>query len=153
MVAVRECETASRGAEQGKVVNAGQNIQSWRLRDTPGERTFLKGRISYNHGAISTDCAVVHISPTGAQLDIESSFSLPDIFDIVVPRKNLTCRAKLVWRDKAGAGVEFLIDEAPAAGSTEDYLAKITTLETLNAKLKSQIAELTMQVRRLTEET
>ena len=95
----------------------------------------------------------MQISSTGARLNIPNSFPLPDIFDIVIPRKNLICRAKLVWRDKAGAGVEFLIDDAPAAGSTEDYFARIRTLETLNAKLNSQIAELTTHVRRLTDET
>ena len=123
------------------------------LRQTTRERLFLPARASYAHGAISTACTVVQLSATGARLNIDTSFTIPEIFELSIPQRGIDCRARLVWREGAKAGVEFLAEAPISEPSAEDYVAKIKTLEQLNAKFKAQIAELTVQVRRLTEET
>jgi PilZ domain len=135
-----------------KAVNRQGNLQVKEARAAPRERAFLKARVSYNDGAISMSCTVVQISPSGARLNFDSIVSLPEIFDIEVPHKSIACRAKLVWRDRTLAGVEFVPEAVASHDGNADYLAKIRTLEALNAKFKAQIAELTSQVRRLTEE-
>ena len=94
----------------------------------------------------------MQISTTGARLNLDSGFALPEIFDIVIPHRSIDGRARVVWRDQGQAGIEFVVEKVPAIGSTEDYNAKIRKLEELNARFKAQIAELTTQVRRLTEE-
>ena len=122
------------------------------LRQTARERLFLPARASYAQGAISTACTVLQLSATGARLSIETSFTLPEIFELSIPQRGIDCRARLVWRGGDKAGVEFLAEAPNSEPSAGDFVAKIKTLETQNAKLKAQIAELTVQVRRLTEE-
>ena len=133
-------------------MNRNQNTQSSDARIARRERTFLKAKASYSDGAMSTPCTVVQISETGARLNIDASFVLPDLFDIEIPQRSITCRAKVVWRDQTQVGVEFMAGNVPALASAEDYLVKIRKLEELNAKFKAQVAELASQVRRLTEE-
>ena len=128
------------------------NTQPSDLRQTSRERLFLPGRASYAHGAISTACTVLQLSATGARLNIEASFTIPEIFELSIPQRGIDCRARLVWREADKAGVEFLAEAPASEPSTDAYMAKIKNLEALNAKFKAQIAELTVQVRRLTEE-
>jgi hypothetical protein len=120
-------------------------------RQTPRERTFLPARISYGDaGALSTQATVTQLSRTGARLGLSRSISLPDHFDLVVPSRNLTCHARLIWRKGDQAGVEFEPPEAraePAMSAQE----RIKALEAANAKLRVQVAELLVQVQRLTE--
>lgn len=98
------------------------------------------------------DCTVTQLSPTGARISVAAGVALPDRFNIAVPQRGLNCRAKLVWRKDDLAGVEFeLTDKASPAPTVQDYLARIGELEVANAKLRGQIAELLVQVQRLTE--
>jgi hypothetical protein len=116
------------------------------------ERTFLPARISFREGAMWADCTVTQLSPTGARISVAAGVALPDRFNIAVPQRGLNCRAKLVWRKDDLAGVEFeLTDKASPAPTVQDYLARIGELEVANAKLRGQIAELLVQVQRLTE--
>jgi hypothetical protein len=104
-------------------------------------------------GALSIDCTIVQLSPTGARLSVPASVALPDRFELAIPQRSLRRRAKLVWRKGNQAGVEFEQPDkptsAPAAG--EDHLARIRDLEAANAKLRAQVAELLVRVERLTE--
>ena len=85
-------------------------------------------------------------------MNIQESFSLPDIFDIVIPQRNIACRAKVLWRDKLQARIEFLAGAALAVGNAEDYVVRIKALEALNSRLKSEVGELRLRIRRLSEE-
>lgn len=121
-------------------------------REAARERIFLPARVSYGDGAISTACTVVQLSAIGLKLLVPETFSLPETFSVSVPQRGIDCRAQIIWRDGNKIGAAF-VAEAPAEDPTrEDYAAKIKALEVLNARFKAQIAELTNQVRRLTEE-
>jgi PilZ domain len=121
-------------------------------RRTKRERTFLPARISFGEGAMWADCTVTQLSSTGARISVPASAALPDRFNIAVPQRGLDCRAKLVWRKDDLAGVEFeLTDRASPAPTIEDHLVRIRELEAANAKLRGQIAELLVQVQRLTD--
>jgi hypothetical protein len=117
------------------------------------ERTFLPARIAFGeNGALSTQCTVTQLSSAGARLNVPASVTLPDRFDIAIPQRGFNSRARLVWRKDDHAGVEFdqeseLVDDL----SPEELHAKIRELETINVKLRAQVAELTQQVSRLTE--
>jgi hypothetical protein len=116
-------------------------------------RTFLQARISYGEGAISTECTVSQLSDTGARLTVASTVALPDVFDIAVPQRGISRRAKQVWRNDDQVGIDFVGgDEDLSASTTEDYLARIKTLEVENGKLRTQISALLQQVHRLTDE-
>jgi|SRR5579872_654628 len=122
------------------------------VRRAPRERTFLPARISFGEGgALSTQCTVTQLSSGGARLNVPTSVTMPDRFDLAIPVRGLNCRARLVWRRGDQAGVAFddageLDEPAP-----EDPRAKIRELEAANAKLRARVAELAEQVHRLTE--
>jgi hypothetical protein len=116
------------------------------------ERTFLQARIAFSDGAISSQCMVTQLSTSGARLNVSSSVSLPDRFEIAIPQRGVKFRARLVWRHGDQAGVEFEdLDQSDSEPFPEDPPARIRELEAINAKLRAQIAELTLQVARLTE--
>src|SRR5258708_27186867 len=71
-------------------------------------RTFLEARVSYSDGAISTPCTVNQLSDVGARLSIPSTVSLPATFEIAIPQRGITRRAKLVWRRDDLVGIDFL---------------------------------------------
>ena len=113
-------------------------------------RVVLQARASYGDGAISTQCTVNELSDVGARINIASSFSLPETFDLAIPQRNIACRAKLIWRRGDQAGVDFVEADQPQV-AVADPTARIKALEAENAKLKAQIGVLLQQVQRLTE--
>jgi PilZ domain-containing protein len=113
-------------------------------------RVVLQARASYGDGAISTQCTVNELSDVGARINIASSFSLPETFDLAIPQRGIARRAKLIWRRGDQAGVDFVEAEHPQA-AVADPTARIKALEAENAKLKAQIGVLLQQVQRLTE--
>jgi hypothetical protein len=115
-------------------------------------RTFLEARVSYSDGAISTPCTVNQLSEVGARINIAKTFTLPDTFEITIPQRNVTRRAKLVWRRDELAGIDFIDASAGQPVATADPTARIKALEAENAKLKAQIGVLMQQLHRLTEE-
>jgi hypothetical protein len=95
---------------------------------------------------------VTQLSTSGARLNVSSSVSLPDRFEISIPQRGVKFRARLVWRHGDQAGVEFEdLDQSDSEPLPEDLPARIRELEAINAKLRAQVAELTLQVARLTE--
>jgi PilZ domain len=140
-------------AEEGNVADSSREPRSPEPRRSKRARTFLQARITYGDGAISADCTVNQLSDIGARINIAGSIALPDTFDIVIPQKGTSRRAKLVWRRDDQIGVDFFSEgEAAAVASVEDIPARIKTLEAENAKLKGQIGALLQQVHRLTED-
>jgi hypothetical protein len=96
---------------------------------------------------------VNQLSDVGARINIAGSIALPDMFDIVIPQKGTSRRAKLIWRKDDQVGVDFFDDrESPAAPAAEDYAGRIKAVEAENAKLRGQIGALLQQVHRLTED-
>lgn len=133
------------------MASSPQKAKSGDTRRAVRVRTFLQARISYGDGAISNECTVNQLSEFGARLTLASTVALPDLFDIAIPQREISGRAKLVWRDNDQVGIDFLGNEDRTAPAT-DYLARIKALEAENAKLKAQIGALLSQVHRLTEE-
>ena len=108
-------------------------------------RSFLRARIVFNNKNSSIDCTIKNISPTGAKLEVANTFSLPAEFDLQIPAKNRTVRAKMMWRDAEALGVEFQ-DQNTNASAAEQT---IETLERENRKLKTKLALLTKRLQDL----
>ena len=70
-------------------------------------RTLKSARILLNHHQSVIDCVVRNLSPTGACLKVETTFGLPDRFDVMfdVDKTIRTCR--LIWHKDRQIGVEF----------------------------------------------
>ncbi len=116
-------------------------------RRAPRERAFLQARLSFANGAMSFPCLVTQISATGARLAVEDAIALPDRFHVSIPRKDIDCQARLVWRKDGHAAVAF-----PKAGSDSDktraaLIDRLAALEADNARLRDQVAELVAELK------
>ena len=108
-------------------------------------RSFLRARILFNNGASTIDCTIKNISLHGAKIDIAHSMSVPSEFDLEVPQRGRTYRAKMMWRAADSIGVEFI--EQGAVGETaQTAQATIQRLEAENRKLRASIAQLTKRL-------
>ncbi|MEE7457511.1 pilus assembly protein PilZ [Methylorubrum populi] len=112
------------------------------------KRTFLKGRIHFNKGASSMDCLIRDFSEMGARLELSETNTLPEVFDLYIPQKEMTLRSNLRWRRGDAVGVAFaeaskpVSEPAPMAAdpSLAVLLRRITELEAENAALRSVLA-------------
>lgn len=118
-------------------------------RQTERVRSFLRARIIFNNNSSTIDCTVKNISAAGAKLEVSNTLSIPDAFDLEVPQKGRTYRARMSWRDEKAIGVEFIDGEAAPA---ENIHSKMDRLERENAKLRLSIAKLTRQLHDLGHE-
>ena len=109
-------------------------------------RALLRARILFNNNSSSIDCMVRNISGGGAKLEISSALTVPSEFDLDVPQKGRTYRARLMWRDATYIGVQFVEKNARDAAQTETAVAR---LELENKRLKATIAVLTRRLEAL----
>ena len=118
-------------------------------RTSERKRTMLGAHIIFNNRNSTMDCQVRNISPTGARLALSDTVALPEEFDLHVPQKGKTYRAKLRWRNNDSVGVELVADQAPAQAPPQaprqaqaDLGQRVAELETENATLRLQVFEL-----------
>jgi hypothetical protein len=105
-------------------------------------RTYLGGRLAFNNQYCSVDCLVRNMSRNGAKLIFEGTVLLPGEFELTLPQKGESRRARVVWRHQDEAGITFV----PAAEESVASIAmarRIKRLETDRAALQARIAELT----------
>ncbi len=105
-------------------------------------RSLLRARILFNNGASTIDCTIKNISAQGAKIEIVHSLSVPSEFDLEVPQRGRTYRAKMMWRAADSIGVEFIEQGA----TSENAQAMIQRLETDNRKLRNSVALLTKRL-------
>jgi hypothetical protein len=106
-------------------------------------RTYLGGRLAFNNQYCTIDCLVRNMSQNGAKLVFEGTALLPGEFDLMLPQKSETRRARIVWRQQDEAGVSF-----PQAGGRQGVVSietarRIKKLEADRAALQARVAELT----------
>jgi hypothetical protein len=71
-------------------------------------RTLLGAKIIFNNRMSVIDCVVRNISSSGVKLVVTDSRPIPGEFALYIPQKGYSYRARLVWRNSEGMGVEFL---------------------------------------------
>ena len=114
-------------------------------RTSERKRTMLGAHIIFNNRNSTMDCQVRNISPTGARLALSDTVALPEEFDLHVPQKGKTYKAKLRWRNKDSIGVELVADQAsapPPRPAQADLALRVAELETENATLRLRVHEL-----------
>jgi hypothetical protein len=74
-------------------------------------RTLLGAKIIFSDRASVIDCVVRNISSSGAKLALAAGATgVPDDFELHIPMKYCSYRARLVRRDANGVAVEFFPD-------------------------------------------
>jgi hypothetical protein len=105
-------------------------------------RTYLGGRLAFNNQYCSVDCLVRNLSRNGAKLVFEGTVLLPGEFELMLPQKGESRRARVVWRQQDEAGISFL--QPAGEGVVPLGMARrIKKLEAERAALETRVAELT----------
>jgi hypothetical protein len=104
-------------------------------------RAFLGAKIIYNNRTSIVDCVIRSISTSGAKLALACSLQIPGEFELQIPQKGRSYRARLVWRNIEGAGVEFIT--ADVQKSTE---VRLRETEIENAQLKERVLGLSQKL-------
>ncbi|MEM9734376.1 MAG: PilZ domain-containing protein [Pseudomonadota bacterium] len=71
------------------------------------QRMLKTGKISYSDGAISTQCIIRDMSPTGARLQLVNDIPLPERFNLEIPSEGIVMDCFIRRRDGDQIGVSF----------------------------------------------
>jgi PilZ domain len=121
-------------------------------RSTARTKSFLQGRIFYNHRRSSIDCLVRDYSDIGAKLKISEAIAVPEAMELYIPNRDEIRRARVQWRAGDEMGVEFYDEESPSiapAMPASDLVARVATLEHDYAALKRVVTELRAEISKL----
>jgi hypothetical protein len=119
------------------------------LRGAERIRSFLRAQIIFNNRMSTIDCTIKNISTTGARVALSDSLAVPTEFEIDIPQKGRSYRARLVWRDKEAIGIEFIdANRATAATAPAAFTSNASPEQRLH-ELQIQNAELKTKIQRL----
>src|SRR5215210_6673968 len=114
-------------------------------RVAPRIRTLIAARINFNNSQSTLHCLIRNLSDTGAKLIVSAAVTLPECFDLIIPQKSVTRRARIAWRRGEEIGVRFE-DASPSDRSDPGASAlkrRIHELEAEVARLQSRALQLT----------
>jgi hypothetical protein len=116
-------------------------------------RAFLRAQIIFNNRMNTVDCIIKNYSAAGAKIALSDTLAVPAEFEVFIPAKQRTHRARLVWRDRESIGINFLepvvkAPEAPAPAELafEGNAARLRELEVQNAELRVKIRMLSKRL-------
>jgi hypothetical protein len=105
-------------------------------------KTFLGGRVVFNHRQATMDCVLKNVGGSGAKLVFNNTASVPDEFDVQVARMERTFRARVEWRRQDELGVSFVEHRASSNVVPLDLAIKMRKLESENARLQRRVTQL-----------
>src|SRR5580704_15538171 len=82
-------------------------------RSTPRQRSFIRGRVLFNHRRLTRDCTIRDFSNIGARLAFSGVASLPNTFEVYVPSKDEYRQAHAKWHKGNDIGVAWALEEEP----------------------------------------
>jgi hypothetical protein len=69
--------------------------------------TLFGAKIIFNKRLSVIDCVVRNMSPSGAKLHLADLLHVPNEFELYIPKKGCSYRARLLRRDSQGIYVEL----------------------------------------------
>jgi hypothetical protein len=78
------------------------------LRKSVRSRAMMSGKVVFNGRHSVVDCTVRNLSGSGAKLVFSAHVRIPDEFDLELPQKGRTHRARVMWWAGESCGVLFL---------------------------------------------
>src|SRR5262249_36075241 len=112
-------------------------------RKSARSRTYLGGTIAFNRRKSTMDCHVRNFSRAGAKIAFANVASIPDQFDLSIPRTERSFRARMVWRGFDEAGVAFFSEYEQAVAVPLEWAKRLRECEAEKAALRRRIAQLT----------
>jgi hypothetical protein len=106
------------------------------------DRVYYGGVLAFNARRSTIACVVRNFSASGAKIEFEGTSLLPDCLDFSIGRRDLACRARLVWRDHQAAGLVFA--DVPQASDVVslDLARKLRDGERTNRLLRARLEQL-----------
>jgi hypothetical protein len=104
-------------------------------------RTYLEGHVAFNDRYSTVTCLVRNMSQNGAKIVFEAAAFIPSAFDVLIPQRGESRRARIVWREDTQAGITFVESEKTAAVAIESG-RKIKKLEAECNALAARVAQL-----------
>jgi hypothetical protein len=110
------------------------------------DRVYYGGVVAFNDRQSTLACIVRNFTAFGARIEFQNPALLPDEIDFAVPRRSLSCRAHLTWRDRNAAGLVFHASR-PVDRETNDVIPlewarRLRNSERINKQLQSRIDQL-----------
>ena len=116
------------------------------------QKSFLQGRIYFNHRRSSVDCLIRDFSESGARLRFAESANVPEAIELYIPNKEETHRARVEWRIGNEVGVSFGNEiQSPSVApeaAQGDLSTRVQRLEAEIATLRRMVNELRAELRK-----
>jgi hypothetical protein len=111
-------------------------------------KSFLRGFVNFDKRRGDLSCMVRDFSDEGARIIFSESVTLPDVFDLHIPQKEKTLRARVSWRRGDEIGLDFEAAPAPPA----EPMPEPAELMARIAQLESEIESLRKVLKRMKRE-
>jgi len=106
------------------------------------DRVYYGGVLAFNARRSTFACVVRNFSAGGARVEFEGTPLLPDCLDFSIERRNLACRARLVWRGHRAAGLVFADVPQTSDVISLDLARKLRDGERTNRLLRARLDQL-----------
>jgi hypothetical protein len=90
---------------------------------------------------MSVGCLVRDLSEAGARLELEGDVSIPDQFDLSIPKRNLTRKSAIRWKSGKELGVVFL-GSGGALPTTQEIAERVARLEADVVEIRRLVKQL-----------
>ena len=101
-----------------------------------GSRALKKGKLIFNRGLRSVPCIVRNLSESGAKLEFEQAYLLPQEFVLQIDLEDFEVTCQKRWEDGLRCGVEFI------SGKRAVSQMRSQTLKSSDEALAEEIDEL-----------
>ena len=106
-------------------------------------RTYLGGKMVFNHSSSTMDCLVRNLNADGAKLVYSNSVTIPGEFELQITQVGTSKRALVIWRRENETGVVFVDKSASVIPIGGDLARRLRAAEARNASLSRRIEQLT----------
>ena len=99
-------------------------------RNSRRSKSFLQGfvYVSRKRGALA--CLVRDLSEKGARIIFSDTVALPDAFELYIPQRDQTLKARVTWRKNDEIGLAFIAEERGRREPTEaEVIHRVAMLE------------------------
>jgi hypothetical protein len=113
-------------------------------RSIPRHKSFIRGRVLFDHRRSTVDCIIREFSKIGARLEFPQAATVPDAFEVHVPSKDEYLQAHAIWRRGHQVGIAWETEEMPRSSpdghrAADSLIDRVTKLEHEVAMLRKRL--------------
>lgn len=106
------CETNMPDAKQEPLTSSEETESDINERARRA-RALKRGKLLFNRGLRSVPCIIRNLSETGAKLEFEQAYLLPQEFDLQIDLEDFEVTCERRWEEGLRCGVEFISEKRP----------------------------------------